>query len=123
MSLVYTQMLTNSPRIHMKLMLPLFLVAVSGASFASNSTDGETKAFNCMNKKTFEINSECMSQNIESNLVFQKAQKAVLADATDASDRALATMTFDSRTMTISIVAHKDASIAQVDTTKLKAQN
>lgn len=104
----------------MKLFLPVFLLVVSASSFASTNTDGETKTFNCMDKQTFEINSGCMSQNIESNLVFKKAQKAVLDSAKDASDRALATMTFDSRTMTISIVAHKDAAIAKVDTAKLK---
>lgn len=104
----------------MKQFLPLLLLAVSASSFASSDTDGETKTFNCMDKKTFEINSECISQNIESNLVFKKAQKAVLDNANDASDRALATMTFDSRTMTISIVAHKDATIAKVDTAKFR---
>ena len=104
----------------MKLLLPLLLLVVAGSSFASTNTNGETKTFNCMDKKTFEINNECMSQDIESNLVFKKAQKAVLENTSDASDRALASMTFDSRTMTISIVAHKDASIAKVDSAKGK---
>ncbi|MFT4653283.1 MAG: hypothetical protein ACJA0G_000190 [Kangiellaceae bacterium] len=107
----------------MKQILSVFItvsaLAVSSISFASSNTDGETKAFNCMNKKTFEINSECISHNIESNLVFQKAEKAVLENADNASDRALATMTFNSRTMTINIVAHKDATLANVDTNKL----
>lgn len=99
----------------MKHLLSFVLLALSASSFASSNADGETKAFNCMDKKSFEINSECISQNIESNLVFQKAQDVVLASATDSSDRALASMTFDARTMTISIVAHKDATIANVD--------
>jgi|GEM_PF-1204971 len=91
------------------------LLSASTASFATTSANGETKAFNCMDKKTFEINSECISQNIQDNLVFQKAEKAVLVNADNASDRALATMTFDNRTMTINIVAHKDATIASID--------
>ncbi|MFT6270344.1 MAG: hypothetical protein ACJAVV_003178 [Alphaproteobacteria bacterium] len=103
-------------------LLALSALAVSATSFASSNTDGETKAFNCMDKKTFEINSGCISQNIESNLVFQKAEKAVLVNADNASDRALATMTFNSRTMTINIVAHKDATIANIDTAKLKTK-
>jgi hypothetical protein len=97
-------------------------LAMLATSFAASSADGETKAFNCMNKKTFEINSECINQNIESNLVFQKSQKAVLEKAHNAGDRVLATMTFDSRTMTINIVAHKDASIANVNMAALRPQ-
>lgn len=91
------------------------VLSVSAASFATTSANGETKAFNCMDKKTFAINRACISQNIQDNLAFQKAEKAVLVNANNASDRALATMTFDNRTMTINIVAHKDATIASVD--------
>jgi hypothetical protein len=99
-----------------KLALALTLVAASSFSFAAPSNNGETKAFDCIDKKTFEIKSECMSKNIESNLVFQKAEKAVIESANAVGDRAMATMSFDSRTMTIHVVAHKDASIAKADT-------
>lgn len=98
----------------MKQLSALILGLISLSTFAASANTGETKTFTCMDKKTFEINSECMSQDIESTLVFQKAEKAVVEEATNVNDRALASVTFDARTMTINIVAHKDASIASV---------
>jgi len=68
-----------------------------------------------MDKSTFEINSDCMTQKIESNLVFQQAQDAVIQSASDVSDRAIATMTFDVETMSIEIVAHRDALLAKIN--------
>lgn len=98
--------------------LSAILILASASSFAAPDTKGEAKTFDCMDKKTFEIKNECMTSNIESNLVFQKAQKAVIKDANAIGDRAMATMTFDSRTMTIHIVAHRDAAIAKADTSR-----
>lgn len=97
----------------------LFTILLSG-SFYSFSTTGEAKPFDCVDKKTFEVKAECLSNNIENNLEFKNAEKTVFKNASEASDRALASMTFDSRTMTIKIVAHRDATIAKVDTSKVK---
>ena len=91
------------------------LALLSVSSFVASANSGEPKTFNCMDKKSFAINSECMSQNIESNLAFKNAEKAIIEKASTGNDRALASVTFDARTMTIHVVAHKDASIASVD--------
>lgn len=102
--------------IFFKTLVPALLLMASTSLFASSNTTDETKAFDCVNKETFAIDSECMNSSIEDNLVFKSAQKAVVENAETASDRAMASMTFDSTTMTIKIVAHKDATLAKADT-------
>jgi hypothetical protein len=104
----------------MKQYFYILLLMFSASSLASTEKNEDAKLFNCMDSNTFEINSECISQNIQSNLVFQKAQKDVLKTSDNAGDRALATMTFDRRSMTISVIAHRDAAIARVDTAQIK---
>ncbi len=96
----------------LKLAFVLCVSAMSSLSFAST---GESKAFQCMDEQTFAVNSKCMSQKIESNLVFKQAEQTIIANADYSSDRALATMTFDAKTMSINIVAHKDATLAKVN--------
>jgi len=103
-----------------KPVLAAMLFATAMAAQATSPTNGEAKTFNCMDKTTFAINSECMSQKIESNLVFKAAEKEVMDDIANASDRAMATITFYPETMTINVVAHKDATIAKADTSKRK---
>lgn len=103
-----------------KPILTAVLFASAMAAQATSPANGEAKTFNCMDKTTFAINSDCMSQKIESNLVFKAAEKEVMDDIANASDRAMATITFYPETMTISVVGHKDATIAKVDTNKQK---
>lgn len=100
----------------MKHLSTAILAALTLSTFAASASTGETKTFNCMDKKTFAINSDCMSQDIESTLVFKNAEKAIVAKANNTSDMALATVTFDEQAMTITVVAHKDATIAKVKT-------
>lgn len=89
---------------------------VSLSSFAMSVNDGDSKPFECVDAKTLEVNSECFSSTIENNIVFKNSQTTVYQNATEVSDRALASVTFDRRTMTIRIVAHKDATIARLST-------
>ena len=97
----------------MKYLKAIMLITVSAIAMSANAKPGEAKLFNCMNKSTFEMNSECMSKQIASNLVFQQAEEAVIQKATNVSDRAIATMTFDPKTLSIDIVAHRDAYLAK----------
>jgi hypothetical protein len=103
----------NSPRTDMKYLKVIMLITVSAIAMSANAKSGEAKLFNCMDKSTFEVNSECMSKQIASNLVFKRAQEAVFQQASDVSDRAIATMTFNPKTMSIDVVAHRDAYLAK----------
>lgn len=88
----------------------------SVSSYASSSNEAEAKPFDCVDKTSFEISAHCMSAKIEDTMVFKNAEKKVFKQAEESNDRALATMTFDERTMTIKVVGHRDSSIAKVDT-------
>lgn len=102
----------------MKVIKPLSIILMVSACMATQAATpsaGEAKTFNCMDKTTFSVNSECMSQKIESNLVYKQAQKVVMENVVMSNDRAIATITFDEKTMTINVLAHKDATIAKVD--------
>lgn len=99
----------------LKVAMSIGLVLASGSLLAESALQGETKTFKCMDKQTFEINSNCMQLDISSNLVFKKAESDMYKDISGTSDRALATMTFNPELMEINIVAHKDATLAKVD--------
>jgi hypothetical protein len=110
---VYTLITVNSPRTDMKYLKTIMLMTVSAIAMSANANAGEAKLFNCMDKTTLTMNSECMSKQIASNLVFKRAEEAVIQKASDVSDKAIATMTFDPKTMTIEVVAHRDALLAK----------
>lgn len=97
----------------MKYLQAIMLITVSAIAMSANAKPGEAKLFNCMDKASFEMNSECVSQQISSNLVFKRAEEAVFQKASDVSDRAIATMTFNPKTMSIDVVAHRDAYLAK----------
>jgi hypothetical protein len=109
----YTYVTVNSPRTDMKYFKALMLITVSAVAMSANAKSGEAKLFNCMDKSTFAVNSECMSKQIASNLVFKRAEEAVITKASEVSDRAIATMTFNPKTMSIDVVAHRDAYLAK----------
>lgn len=91
------------------------ILSATAIAQAATPSAGDAKPFNCIDKTTFAVNSECMSQEIESNLVFKQAEVAIVENAALVSDRAMATLTFNEETMTINVIAHKDATIAKVD--------
>jgi hypothetical protein len=96
-------------------LLASILVVVSGATHAATEQPGDSKLFKCMDAKTFELNAQCMSKKIESNIVFKQSQTDLLNAASDSSDRAIATMTFDPKTFSIEVVALKDAQLAKIN--------
>ncbi len=66
-------------------------------------------AFDCMDAKSFEINSQCLQQQIDTNIEFKQSQQTMVADMQMQSDYAMATMRFYPEQMTIEIIAHRDA--------------
>ncbi|MDT0596525.1 pyridine nucleotide transhydrogenase [Glaciecola petra] len=98
----------------LKTTMSILLVLASNSLLAESALQGETKAFKCMNKQSFEINSNCMQLDISSNLVFKKAESNMYDNINGSSDRVLASMTFNPKLMEINIVAHKDATLAKV---------
>tara|TARA_B100002003_G_C13818609_1_gene403109 strand:- start:295 stop:600 length:306 start_codon:yes stop_codon:yes gene_type:complete len=89
-----------------KLLTGLALLTIISIAHAESGN----QLFQCMDKKTFKVNSECMSQNITSNVRFKEAEQQVFTQAEEArGDYAVATMTFDPSKMQIDIVAHRDA--------------
>ncbi|WP_018983706.1 hypothetical protein [Salinimonas chungwhensis] len=90
-----------------KSILGLALLTITGIAHAESN---ENQLFDCMDRSTFEVNSECMSSKITSNMRFKEAEQKVINHANEAQgDYAIATMTFDPRKMQIDIVAHRDA--------------
>lgn len=94
-----------------KLILASLLVVGAGVAHADVNND---KAFSCMDAQTFEIDSNCMVDNISNNIHFKSAQQQIVDTAqANSSAYAMATMTFNVEEMTIDIVAHKDALLAR----------
>lgn len=92
--------------------------AVIGLSMAltfgvAHAETGDSRLFDCMDSKSFEVNSSCMADKISNNVKFRDAQNQVFEFAdNNSSDYVIATMTFDQRNMQIDIVAHRDSMIA-----------
>lgn len=99
----------------MRTVVAFILATASLSTFAASEQSGDATAFNCMDSKTLEINSQCMSQKIEANQAFINSQDMILDNAADVSNRAIATMTYDPKTFTIEVVAHKDALLAKIN--------
>ncbi len=90
-----------------KSLLGLALLTTTGIAHAESN---ENQLFDCMDRTTFEVNSDCMSNQITSNIRFKEAEQKVVTMASESrGDYAIATMTFDPRKMQIDIVAHRDA--------------
>jgi hypothetical protein len=90
-----------------KVVLTLVLSAAFGIAHAES---GDNQLFDCMDAKTFEMNNQCMSDQIGNNIRFRDAQAKLIDIASESQgDYAIATMTFDQENMHIDIVAHKDS--------------
>ncbi len=93
------------------------LLSVALLSFFSvaHAGTGENQLFDCMDAKTFEMNNQCMSDKISSNIRFREAQTELTAVANESlGDYAIATMTFDQEKMQIDVVAHREALLARL---------
>jgi len=88
-------------------------LALSFAFGIAHAGSGENQLFDCMDAKSFEMNNQCMADQISSNIRFRDAQSKLVNVASDSlGDYAIATMTFDQEKMHIDIVAHRDALFA-----------
>jgi NADPH-dependent ferric siderophore reductase len=85
-------------------------LALSAAFGIAHAESGSNQLFDCMDAKTFEMNNQCMADQIGNNIRFRNAQAKMIEVASESQgDYAIATMTFDQEKMHIDIVAHKDA--------------
>lgn len=97
----------------MRKVLAVMLLAFG--STAAHAESAKTQAFECMDSKTFEVNSQCMSDKISSNLAFTNAQQEIVYAAADSAGHAMATVSFYPKLRLIEVVAHRDATYAKVD--------
>ncbi|WP_100644403.1 pyridine nucleotide transhydrogenase [Alteromonas facilis] len=97
----------------MRKVLTVMLLAL-GATGA-HAKAGDNQAFDCMDAKTFEINSECMATQISSNMAFTSAQQNIVMSAQESSENAMATVSFYPELRLIEVVAHRDATFAKLE--------
>jgi hypothetical protein len=102
----------------MRKVLVVLSLVLSGVAHAESS---KPQLFECMDTKSFEVNSQCMANKIGNNLTFQEAQKQIVLSAEDNTNNAMATMSFYPELRLIEVVAHRDATYAKV--TKLIEKN
>lgn len=90
-----------------KFFFGLALLSVTSIAHAESNNN---QLFDCMDRTTFEVNSDCMAEQITANIHFKNAEQKVVTQAAESrGDYAIATMTFDPRKMQIDIVAHREA--------------
>tara|TARA_B100002049_G_C16008260_1_gene344616 strand:- start:144 stop:449 length:306 start_codon:yes stop_codon:yes gene_type:complete len=88
----------------------LSAIALLATCSIAHAESGSNQLFDCMDAKTFELNNQCISEQISNNVRFRDAQEKVVSVADESrGDYAIATMTFDQEKMQIDIVAHRDA--------------
>ncbi|MFC3093625.1 pyridine nucleotide transhydrogenase [Alteromonas sediminis] len=94
-----------------KVVSAIMLTAICGVAHAESD---KNQLFECMDTKTFEMNSQCVADNISNNVAFREVQTKITQRADDSSDYVMATMKFYPEQMRIEIVAHKDAAYSNV---------
>ena len=92
-----------------KLVLMCSLLALSGIAHAESD---KPQLFDCMETETFELNAQCIADNISNNVQFREMQQNLNAVAEVNGENALATMKFYPERMLIEIVAQRDALLA-----------
>ena len=100
-----------------KLLVVLSMTVLSGVAHAESL---KPQLFDCMDAKTFEVNSQCMANKISSNMTFQEAQKNIVLAAEDNTNNAMATISYYPKLQLIEVVAHRDAAYAQLTETTQK---
>lgn len=96
-----------------KSLVVLSMTLLSGVAHAESL---KPQVFECMDAKSFEVNSQCMANKISSNVTFQQAQQEIVLAAEDNTNNALATVSFYPKLQLIEVVAHRDAAFAKVTT-------
>ncbi|WP_100658207.1 pyridine nucleotide transhydrogenase [Alteromonas flava] len=95
----------------MRKYLAVITLAIAATGAHANADNG--KAFDCMDAKTFEINSQCMAAKINNNVAFGEAQQSIVMAAQESSENAMATVSFYPELRLIEVVAHRDATYAK----------
>lgn len=93
----------------------VLLSAFFGVAHAGSDNN---QLFECMDAKTFEMNSECIADNISSNVAFRETQTKITQKAANSGDYVLATMKLDPQKMQIEVIAHQDATLSKVSQTQ-----
>ena len=96
-----------------KSLVILSMALLSGVAHAESL---KPQLFDCMDAKSFEINSQCMSTNIGENVAFKEAQQQIVLGAEDNTNNAMATVSYYPKLRLIEVVAHRDATYASNDT-------
>lgn len=89
-----------------KLSALIFLISMGSIAHAQAE---QNKLFDCMDAKSFEVNSQCMSDKISQNMQFRDMQLVITNQANSNDQNVMATMKFYPKDMLIEIVAHRDA--------------
>ena len=88
--------------------LSFFIIAL-GMGTAAHVQADQQKAFDCLDKQTFEINSQCMADRISQNVSFKSMQSNITETASMQSDSVMATIKYYPKEGIIEVVAHRDA--------------
>ncbi|MDM7861425.1 pyridine nucleotide transhydrogenase [Alteromonas sp. ASW11-36] len=91
----------------------LAVTALVLGSAGAHADANKAQAFDCMDAKTFEINSQCMANTINNNLAFTAAQQNIVLSAEENSGNAMATVSYFPELQLIEVVAHQDATLAK----------
>lgn len=86
-----------------------YLIIALGLGTAAHAQANQQKAFDCLDKQTFEINSQCMANRISQNVSFKEMQSNITETATMQSDSVMATIKYYPKDGIIEVVAHRDA--------------
>lgn len=85
----------------------LLVLLTLGFVSSASASDKSNQLFDCMSK-SFEINAQCMEQQISNNIAFKQSQEQVFEKAMQQSGREIATISFFPKQFLIEVVAHKD---------------
>ncbi|WJG09932.1 hypothetical protein [Aliiglaciecola sp. LCG003] len=91
----------------MRKLFSLFFVLTVGT--VAHAQADQQNAFDCMDKASFEINSQCMANSISQNIDYKNVQIDIANRASLQSDSVMATIKFYPKDMLIEVVAHRDA--------------
>lgn len=81
------------------------------------------KVFNCMDKKSFEINSECMAKTIGNNIQFREIQHKIAENTQTLGDNVMASLTYFPKQRVIEVVAHPNATADNAGLAMIKRQD
>lgn len=87
----------------------LVLAAMGLMAGSVAHAEQKNNAFACMDKTTFEINSQCMEKSIGQHAQFKEMQVKIDQQSQMLGDKAMASLTYYPKDGIIEVVAHTDA--------------